>query len=294
MASYWTATAGVRAVLIAPGGNTGDAAGDTYSGVEDIGGTGFDDILGGDNGANQLLGGNGNDRMDGLGGADTLDGGAGNDLLVGGAGADALIGGAGAYDGASYWNSGAVRADMVFTATNTGDAAGDTYSGVENLQGSGFSDILAGDNLANTIGGLAGNDAIVGRGGNDTLAGEAGNDTLIGGAGNDLLMGGANADVFVFETALGATNTDQILDYSVADDSIWLENAVMTGLSAGALGASAFVSGAAASTAEHRIIYNAATGQLLYDADGSGQGAAVVIATLSTGLTLTAGEFLVI
>ncbi len=32
LASYWTAATGLRAVLIAPGGNTGDAAGDTYSG----------------------------------------------------------------------------------------------------------------------------------------------------------------------------------------------------------------------------------------------------------------------
>ncbi len=84
---------GLRAVLIAPGGNTGDAAGDTYSGVEDLGGTQFNDVLGGDNGANQLSGGNGNDDMDGLQGADSLYGGAGNDRLIGGAGGDVLDGG---------------------------------------------------------------------------------------------------------------------------------------------------------------------------------------------------------
>ncbi len=47
------------------------------------------------------------------------------------------------------------------------------------------------------------------------------------------LVGGAGADVFVFNAALGATNRDVVLDYVVADDTIWLENAVMTGLSAG-------------------------------------------------------------
>ncbi len=85
-----------------------------------------------------------------------------------------------------------------------------------------------------------------------------------------------------------------MLDYVVADDTIWLENAVMTGLSAGALAATAFTSGTAATTADHRVIYNGTNGQLLYDADGNGAGAAVLVATLNTGLVMTASEFVVI
>ncbi len=42
------------------------------------------------------------------------------------------------------------------------------------------------------------------------------------------------------------------------------------------------------------MIYNGTNGQLLYDADGNGAGAAVLVATLNTGLVMTAGEFLVI
>ena len=38
----------------------------------------------------------------------------------------------------------------------------------------------------------------------------------------------------------------------------------------------------------------AATGQLFYDADGNGAGAAVQFATLATGLALTASDFQVI
>jgi serralysin len=80
----------------------------------------------------------------------------------------------------------------------------------------------------------------------------------------------------------------------VPDDTIRLENAVFTGLAAGALAPGAFNTGAAASQADDRIIYNTATGALLFDADGSGAGAAVHFATLAGGLALTASDFLVI
>jgi serralysin len=136
---------------------------------------------------------------------------------------------------------------------------------------------------------------IWGSAGNDVIDGRDGADTLIGGAGNDTLTGGTGADVFLFETALGATNRDSVTGYSVADDTIQLENAIFTALAAtGPLAVTAFVSGTAATTAAHRIIYNSANGQLLYDADGNGAGAAIHFATLTAGLGMAAGEFVVV
>jgi Ca2+-binding RTX toxin-like protein len=79
----------------------------------------------------------------------------------------------------------------------------------------------------------------------------------------------------------------------VADDTISLENAVFTGLAVGTLTGGAFYIGAAAHDSTDRIIYNSATGALLFDADGNGAGAAIQFATLSTGLALTASEFIV-
>ena len=69
---------------------------------------------------------------------------------------------------------------------------------------------------------------------------------------------------------------------------------MFTGLAAGALAAGAFNTGAAATEADDRIIYNSATGALLFDADGTGASAAIQFATLAGGLALTASEFLVI
>src|SRR5690606_4888097 len=92
----------------------------------------------------------------------------------------------------------------------------------------------------------------------------------------------------------GAGNIDIIQGYSVADDTIRLDNAVFTGLANGYLAASAFTVGTHATDALDRIIYNSATGALYFDDDGSGGHAATQFATISAGLAMTANEFYVI
>jgi serralysin len=169
--------------------------GDTRSLIENAkGGTGSDTITG-NAAANALWGNGGNDR---------LIGGDGNDNLVGGAGADRLDGGNGT-DLASYANATAgIVADLYSAGSNTGDAAGDTYVSMERLYGSAFNDTLRGDNRANLLNGLAGNDMLNGRDGNDTL---------IGGNGADRLNGGGGTDTFVFETtAQSAPASRDVID----------------------------------------------------------------------------------
>ena len=56
-------------------------------------------------------------------------------------------------------------------------------------------DELHGDNTANTIDGLAGDDVLIGHGGKDVLIGGADNDRLEGGLGDDTLEGGIGDDV---------------------------------------------------------------------------------------------------
>ena len=54
------------------------------------------------------------------------------------------------------------------------------------------------------------------------------------------------------------------------------------------------MTGTAAQDADDRIIYDSATGQLYYDADGNGAGAQVLFANLNANLSLSASDFTVI
>ena len=184
-----------------------------------FGGTYMDDLL---------IGGPDPDVLWGGMGEDTLQGGAGNDTLSGGPGGDKLEGGPGNEDIASYTQSpSGVQVDLSTSFTDTvddkpatgeGDAEGDVLTGIENIWGSGFGDILLGNHSSNSLFGNAGDDIIHGGGGNDLLRGgadndrlggravdqsdgtktgddEAGNDTMYGGEGNDQLQGGTGNDM---------------------------------------------------------------------------------------------------
>ena len=111
-----------------------------------------------------------------------------------------------------------------------------------------------------------GDDAVTGGSGRDFLVGGAGNDTLTGGAGQDSLLGGGGADTFVFNSC--DTSPDSIVDFVAADDTIQLDAGVFQGLPAGVLAAESFALLSAAESADDRILYDADTGNLFFDADG--------------------------
>jgi Ca2+-binding RTX toxin-like protein len=241
--------------------------------------------------ANRLTGNSAANRLNGSAGNDTLDGGAGNDTLSGGTGADLYYA---ASSGDVIVDSGtsAGEIDTVIalgTRTLGANVERLTLAGSASIHGSGNS-------LANLVTGNSGANRLAGLAGNDTLDAGAGNDTLVGGAGNDSLVGGTGLDVFRFDSPLtGSGNVDRIAGFVAADDRIELDDAVFAGIGArGALAAASFRAAKSALLPSDRVLYDAATGRLLFDADGSGEAAAVLFATVAAGTALNAADFFVI
>jgi Ca2+-binding RTX toxin-like protein len=185
-------------------GSGAEAASDTYTNVENIDGSAFGDTLTGDANVN---------RLNGMGGDDTLNGGGGNDVLVGGAGADKLNGGDGDQDATSYQDASAGVIVSLAAGGTGGDAAGDTFTGVEYVYGSDFNDQITGDGAINRLTGGQGNDRLDGAAGNDYLLGELGNDNLIGGLG---------ADVFVFDKSFGHDTIEDFWAGTGRTDRVWI------------------------------------------------------------------------
>ncbi len=207
-ASYETATTGIL-LNLATGQATGDAAGDVFESIEQYEGSLHNDTLIGD-ATNNLLGGlDGNDTLEGGAGSDVLDGGDGNDTLRGGTGNDSLVGGAGAdsfdggdgYDVVSYATASSGISINLLVRAYLGEAQGDVFESIEEIEGSYFADTLVGDATSNIFRGGGGNDSLQGGAGSDFLSGDAGDDRLIGGVGADLLVGGDGYDVASYETA---------------------------------------------------------------------------------------------
>ena len=160
-------------------------------------GTAGDDLIGGTAGVDLLIGGAGDDMMVGNAGDDVLTGGSGADILVGGAGRDLL-----SYAGSDA----AVRVDLMRLSASGGDAAGDLFDGFEDVEGSAFADVLAGDAGANRLVGGAGDDALSGGAGEDLRDGGAGADLLDGGAGIDRVDYGSSTAAVVVDLANGAAS----------------------------------------------------------------------------------------
>ena len=171
-----------------------------------IGSEGADSLFGEDD--NDVLdGGADNDLLSGDGGDDELNGGAGDDNLVGGAGGDALDGGDGR-DIANYLSA-TVGVDVQLAAGTADDGSGtDTLQNVEDVFGSLFGDLLAGNGDSNILFGFSGSDNLEGGAGDDALFGGTDSDTLAGGDDNDNLDGGAGNDIASFQGETAAVNAN--------------------------------------------------------------------------------------
>ncbi len=234
-------------------------------------GNASDNSLRGNALANTLDAGGGDDTLDGRGGADLLIGGAGDDLYVIDSLGDTLVEeSGGGHDG--------VRVGIYLR--------GGSYTLADNVEHAvltcGVAFTLVGNDLDNSLVGNYRNDVLRGGAGDDVLDGRRGADMLAGGEGNDALRGGAGGDRFVFDAVLNAaTNVDSVLDFA-SGDRLVLDDAIFSAL-AGGISAANLASGAgpvSATTADEHLLYNTTTGELYYDADASGAGAATLFALI--------------
>lgn len=261
-----------------------------------INGLSGNDILTGNASSDVIYGGAGADIIDGAGGADTLYGGIGDDTFTIDNLGDRII---------EYYGEGN---DQVFTSvdytmevnveklTQTGTAnlvaTGNDYANT--MTGNVGNNILYGGLGGDLLVGMEGDDQIYGQDGKDFLQGGAGNDLLVGGAGLDELTGGAGADRFFFDSLTTSADRDTVKDFTPGEDMFVLSRSVFTAfatLPIGGLPSNAFYAGAAAQTPDQKIIYSFGNGNLFYDADGSGAGAAVQIAFIGNKPMLTAQSF---
>nr|WP_236547683.1 calcium-binding protein [Sphingomonas sp. AX6] len=225
------------------------------------------------NGAAQILVGNfGNNILNGDN--DTVDG---NGVAIGTAAGDTLTGLFGDDIYRVYSQNDVVREvagqgnDTVFTSGNYQLREGgsiETFSAADQQSTTGLQ--MIGNSLAQTI------------------IGTDGADTIWGGAGNDTLTGRGGSDIFGFGE-VGAANADFISDFA-AGDFIGLSTTAFAGLGTD-VDFNEFVNGTTAVGTNAQILYNQATGEIFYDADGTGSGAAVLFASVAAGTQLGFNDF---
>ncbi|MBF2075166.1 MAG: calcium-binding protein [Synechococcales cyanobacterium C42_A2020_086] len=242
-----------------------------------------DDSIDGGSGIDTLEGGDGNDTLIGNLGNDILDGGTGNDRMLGDFGNDIYIvtdagdlvdeGDQVLAGNPSFGGVDLVRSTVDFTLgrhlenlTLEGTAVNGTGNELNNE--------IIGNDIANVLEGLAGNDRILGGNGNDILRGGLGNDNLQGDRGRDTMTGGEGADGFFFDLNapfnLGAIGRDVIRDFTSGVDRIVLDETTFGPLSRNDVALVANDRDAAASA--KKIVFSEATGRLFFNANGSARG----------------------
>jgi large repetitive protein len=279
-------------------------------------------MFGSDAIADDLIGGSGNDEIHGGAGSDRLTGNAGNDLLDGGVGNDILNGGSG--DDTYVVDS---LSDEIIEGIDTGfDTVQSTLArltlgaNLENLvlmgnaiagTGNDLSNDITGNAFNNALTGAGGDDFMIGSGGRDTLMGDNGEDSLDGGAGGDRLVGGFGddtltggrgkdrltggngKDAFYIEAAK-RNSRDSITDFRSSDDTIVVSRRGFSeALSEGAIASSQLRFGSRAQTSGDRFIYDQGTGNLFFDADGTGAAGQVWITKLSNRAAINSSDIVV-
>ncbi|MCO6513461.1 MAG: hypothetical protein J6589_03215 [Snodgrassella sp.] len=223
-----------------------NAKGEIVNGVIE---KGFEDVIKGTDGADEIYGLGGGDAIDGMGGNDIIFGGDGSDLLTGGGGSDIIKGGAGddfiwannhltvkdRIRPGERWKMPASGKKVLYAGPNWGvylnqhgsiifDGVGKSFDDAANvggdfLYGGDGSDYIVGGNLNDYIEG----DSVASGSteqGDDSIYGMAGNDYIVGGKGNDILYGDGIIKPGFLNTLDGALHGNDYIDGGDGNDKI--------------------------------------------------------------------------
>jgi trimeric autotransporter adhesin len=211
MADYFSSYK-VTVDLAAGTGSDDEAEGDTYSGIENLGGGGGDDHLYGNSGDNDIFGRGADDILAGREGPDFLDGGYGDDILNGGTGADILQGGFG---------------DDIYLVDSLADLATEfSGQGTDTVKSS-VSFSLVDKYIENVILTGSSNVNATGNSYDNRLTGNAGLNILKGGFGDDVYVVQNDGDVVVEYANQGIDTVQASINYILDDPD--LENLTLIG-----------------------------------------------------------------
>ena len=275
---------------------------------------------------NSITGNGGANLIDGGMGVDSMSGGLGNDTYVvdvaGDTITEAFNAGIDEVQSSLSWTLGANIEDLVLTGSADLNGTGNSLdnllegnTGTNTLTGlagddsyfvDSTSDVVVeaaneGTDLVQSVADytlsanvealeLQGTEDINGTGNalDNTLNGNSGVNTLAGLGGHDLLTGNAGIDLFVLSST--AANADTVTDFVQGTDTLMFEDTIVVGTSSDLVNTMTYVTGVYTASAE--LVFEKSTGNLYFDADGSGAIAGYVVATL-TGVTadLSTGDF---
>lgn len=235
--TLWHQAAQLRSIEDVTGSRFGDVISGNSSHNKLDGGQGKDE-LNGRAGNDELIGGEGDDKLIGGSGDDILNGGANNDEIYTGTNKNTVDAGTGddtiilEFDHQSttaYRDTieGGTGNDTIMFSENlvgnysvqvslAGGTVSSSYyngsttaihreaniSGIENVNGTNFDDVFAGNGENNTLRGYDGRDVFEGGGGVDTMLGGNGNDTFVSIIDDqaDVIYGDANADTVIYSS----------------------------------------------------------------------------------------------
>ena len=286
--SYFNSASAVNVSIVDGTASGGDAAGDTFSGIEGLEGSENNDRLTGNSASNDLFGGEGADFLDGRGGADSMRGGLGNDFYVVDNTGDVIL------DEVTFSAGGGI--DTVRAFINYVQPTNIELVRLGNIDGTGNLNVT-GNSAPGTLVGNAGNNTMIGGFSNNQINGNAGDDTITGGNGRDTMVGGSGADTFVYnnvsDSDAGTANRDFINGFSNGSDRIDLRG-VDANENTGADNAFTFIgsTGFSGSAGELRLQGLGGANAVLVEADTDGNGQADMQIFVNLTTTMSASDFL--